>query len=145
MIPPPPRSTLFPYTTLFRSQVESDRTRRTPIDAYLDAMPLLVVGLAVTITVFSPSSLLIAAPILFLWAAAKPLAQWLNQAPRDTSRELAPATREFLRGLALQTWGFFRDHSGADHGWLIPDNVQVEPPLVACRTSPTNIGLLLNA
>src|SRR5688572_32627316 len=25
MIPPPPRSTLFPYTTLFRSQVADDR------------------------------------------------------------------------------------------------------------------------
>jgi len=127
------------------AQVESDRTRRTPIDAYLDAMPLLVVVLAVTITAFSPSSLPIAAPILLLWAASKPLAQWLNQAPRDTSRELTPATRGFLRELGLQTWRFFRDYGGAEHGWLIPDNVQVEPALVAHRTSPTNLGLLLNA
>src|SRR5205085_10339173 len=31
MIPPPPRSTLFPYTTLFRSSRRSAPTRATPI------------------------------------------------------------------------------------------------------------------
>src|SRR5438876_11218554 len=31
MIPRPPRSTLFPYTTLFRSGVEVDRTTRPPV------------------------------------------------------------------------------------------------------------------
>ncbi len=127
------------------AQVETDRTRRTAIDAYLDAMPLLVVLMAMTITVFSPSSLPIAAPILALWAASKPLAQWLNRAARAAGPELSPAAWHFLRGLALETWWFFRDYGGAEHGWLVPDNVQVEPALVAHRTSPTNIGLLLNA
>jgi cyclic beta-1,2-glucan synthetase len=127
------------------AQVEGDRTRRTAIDAYLDAMPLLVVLLAMTITAFSPSSLPVAAPILALWAASKPLAQWLNRAPRATGPDLSPAAWHFLRGLALETWWFFRDYGGPEHGWLVPDNVQVEPALVAYRTSPTNIGLLLNA
>ena len=127
------------------AQVESDRTRRTPIDAYLDVMPLLVVGLAVTIFVVSPSSLATAAPILVMWAASKPLAQWLNRAPGTTGPALGSATRTFLRGVALETWSFFRDHAGAAQGWLVPDNIQVEPPLVARRTSPTNLGLLLDA
>ncbi len=32
-----------------------------------------------------------------------------------------------------------------EHNWLIPDNVQEEPPSIAARISPTNLGFLLNA
>ena len=38
-----------------------------------------------------------------------------------------------------------RNSSTAEHNWLIPDNVQQQPPAIAARISPTNIGLLLNA
>src|SRR5438034_1357712 len=34
MIPPPPRSTLFPYTTLFRSWFLDGRTRQIVVDEY---------------------------------------------------------------------------------------------------------------
>ncbi len=127
------------------AQVERDATRRTPIDRYLDAMPALMVLLAVAIFWLSPASLPVAAPILALWAASKPVAKWLNGSPRPAGSELSPAARDFLRDIALGTWRFFRDYGGAEHGWLVPDNVQLAPALVAHRTSPTNLGLLLNA
>src|SRR5262249_44986414 len=37
------------------------------------------------------------------------------------------------------------EFSTQEHNWLVPDCVQVEPPLVAAKISPTNLGFLLNA
>src|SRR5438874_7205474 len=36
MIRPPPRSTLFPYTTLFRSELQCSLTRFTPVERHRD-------------------------------------------------------------------------------------------------------------
>src|SRR5947208_13232083 len=46
MLPPPPRSTLFPYTTLFRSHAERviDPLRARRADAVVQALRALVVG-----------------------------------------------------------------------------------------------------
>jgi cyclic beta-1,2-glucan synthetase len=46
----------------------------------------------------------------------------------------------FLRHAALYTWRYFAEFSTAEHNWLIPDNVQEQPPAIAARVSPTNIG-----
>ena len=51
----------------------------------------------------------------------------------------------FLRGIALRTWRYFAEWSNEEHHWLIPDNLQEEPSRLAGRTSPTDLGLLLNA
>src|SRR5262249_47560931 len=45
----------------------------------------------------------------------------------------------------LRTWRYFAEFSNQEHHWLIPDNVQEDPPRVAARMSPTNLGFLLNA
>jgi hypothetical protein len=50
-----------------------------------------------------------------------------------------------LRRSALRTWRYFDEFSTEEHNWLLPDNVQEEPPAIAARISPTNLGLLLNA
>ena len=76
-----------------------------------------------------------------LWMAAPPAVLWLNQAPPDP-RALSDGDRSFLRGTALRTWRFFADHSKAEQHWLVPDNVQEDPPLEAHLISPTNLGLL---
>jgi hypothetical protein len=51
----------------------------------------------------------------------------------------------FLRRAAVHTWRYFAEFCTEEHNWLIPDNVQEQPPAVAARISPTNLGLLLNA
>ncbi|MFX9181230.1 hypothetical protein ABTN76_20980, partial [Acinetobacter baumannii] len=38
---------------------------------------------------------------------------------------------------------YFETHVTAEHNHLPPDNAQEDPPAVAPRTSPTNIGLYL--
>ena len=50
-----------------------------------------------------------------------------------------------LRHAALRTWRYFAEFSTEEHNWLVPDNVQEEPPAIAARISPTNLGFLLNA
>lgn len=79
-----------------------------------------------------------------LWLISPLMAQLVNGRPFAIRRE-NPNDIEFLRGVSLRTWSFFRDFSTADHHWLVPDNVQQQPYAVARRTSPTNFGLQLAA
>ena len=62
--------------------------------------------------------------------------------PKDA---LSRQDKLFLRRAALYTWRYFAEFCTEEHNWLIPDNIQEEPPAVAARISPTNLGLLLNA
>ena len=91
-----------------------------------------------------PEALPVAAPILSLWFIARYLSAWLNRAPSEYNRELRGKDIRFLRAAAVRTWRFFREHSGENTNWLIPDNVR-ETGEIASRLSPTNLGLLLNA
>ncbi|NMM86465.1 hypothetical protein B2J88_19210 [Rhodococcus sp. SRB_17] len=94
----------------------------------------------------------LAAPHLWLalglcavWAAA-PLWIWGASRPWQAGRTPAPSTadREYLLGVARDTWTFFVRHVGPQTHHLPPDNVQTVPRvMVAQRTSPTNIGMYL--
>ena len=86
----------------------------------------------------------LAAALCLVWAAT-PL--WIGLASR--ARSLTPATpddadREYLLGVARDSWRYFEQHVGEASHHLPPDNVQTVPQtMVAQRTSPTNIGLYL--
>jgi hypothetical protein len=69
----------------------------------------------------------------------------LNGPARPAENGISRKQAQFLRQAALGTWRYFAEYSTPEHNWLIPDNVQEEPPAVAARISPTNVGLLLNA
>ncbi len=86
-----------------------------------------------------------AIPILFLWASSKPVSRWLNRAPDTARNQRYRKDMLFLRHAALYTWRYFAEFSTAKHNWLIPDNVQEQPPAIAAPISPTNIGFLLNS
>src|SRR5581483_12156658 len=58
---------------------------------------------------------------------------------------VTPSDERFLRRAALYIWRYFATYSNEEHNWLIPDNVQEEPPRIAARLSPTNLGFLFNA
>ncbi len=119
--------------------------RRTPLDRYLDWMPVLACVIGLIIWWVRPKSLVVAVPILVLWACSKLVALWLNESPLAPEREMRPQDTALLRRYALLTWRYFAEFSTAEHNWLIPDNVQEEPAAIANRVSPTNLGLLLNA
>jgi cyclic beta-1,2-glucan synthetase len=100
-------------------------------------------GISLLLLGFVNSSFLVAL-VCSAWITSPWVVGWLNEAPPDP-RALSENDREFLRGTALRTWRFFADHSNAEENWLVPDNVQQDPPLTAHHISPTNLGLLATA
>ncbi len=118
---------------------------QTVVDLYLNLVPALMVALVLLPWLQPAITLLAAAPLLLLWACSNPIAQWLDQPPRKRVYETSHEDRMLLRHTALRTWRYFKEYSNEEHHWLIPDNVQEEPFRVAGRTSPTDLGLLVNA
>ena len=112
-------------------------------ERYLAIAVILAIVFWVVLLTMSGSTDPLAFTLVLMWAAAPALMMWLNSAP-ETANQTAEETR-FLRGVALSTWRYFLDHETAEDHWLVPDNIQEDPPAVAHRTSPTNIGLQLNA
>jgi hypothetical protein len=119
--------------------------RRTPVDRYVDWMPVLATSLGLLIWAVRPQSLPAAIPILVLWASSQLVIRWLNGSPIEPAPEVVRNDALFLRKSALYIWRYFAEFSTAEHNWLVPDNIQGNPRKVAPRISPTNVGLLLNA
>jgi cyclic beta-1,2-glucan synthetase len=105
---------------------------------------VMAVALGIGIGFERLAALWSAGPILLLWACSKPVSQWLNQPQHTAPYEMSAKDLLFLRGIAVRTWRYFAEYGGEEHHWLIPDNLQHDPERVAARTSPTDIGLLLN-
>jgi cyclic beta-1,2-glucan synthetase len=120
-------------------------TRLTLLDRYLDWMPFFAMSLGLLVWLLRPHCLIPAIPILALWAGSKLVARWLNESPAVPGDDLSRQDTLFLRRAALHTWRYFAEFCTEEHNWLIPDNVQEQPPAVAGRISPTNLGFLLNA
>jgi cyclic beta-1,2-glucan synthetase len=119
--------------------------RRTPVDRYLDWMPVIALALGVLVLRVRPTALPAAIPVLLLWACSKEVSAWLNHSPVAARSALSKTDQRVLRSAALRTWRYFAEYSTPEHNWLVPDCVQEEPPLIAAKISPTNLGLLLNA
>jgi hypothetical protein len=127
------------------AEAEIGGQKRTPVDIYLDWMPLIAVFLAALVYSVRRPAFFSALPILVLWGSSKLVSVWLNRPPQMYQSEASEKDKQFLRTAAVRTWRYFAEFSTHEHNWLIPDNVQEEPFVVAPRVSPTNIGLLLNA
>ncbi len=135
--------------------------RVTPVDRYLTASPLFALAVALLIywrnahpialfaghgRVFTaPLPLLVALPVLLLWALAPSITRWLNSPVREETAALGETDAAFLRQHALRIWRYFHEFGGKQHNFLIPDNVEEAGLFEAARVSPTNLGLLLNA
>jgi hypothetical protein len=127
------------------AQAELAGYKRTILDIYLDCTPAVALGLFLLIWFTRRPALPAALPVLFLWAFSKPVSLWLNRPPRALRKRASEKDQRFLRIAALRIWRYFAEFSTEEHHWLIPDNVQEEPPNIAPRISPTNLGFLLNA
>ena len=127
------------------AEAETGQRGRAPVDRYLDWMPFLAVGLGVLVWLARPRALPAALPVLMLWGSSKLVAIWLNQPSAALPGKAPRKDVWFLRRAALRTWRYFAEFSTEEHNWLIPDNVQEQPPAIAARISPTNLGFLLNA
>jgi cyclic beta-1,2-glucan synthetase len=127
------------------AETELSTRKRTPVDTYLDWMPVLALGLGVLIFFARHRAFYAALPILLLWGCSKWISMWLNLPSSAMHTETSDKDELFLSSAALRTWRYFAELSTAEHNWLIPDNVQEEPAAIAGRISPTNLGFLLNA
>jgi hypothetical protein len=119
--------------------------KKSLVDTYLALTPCLSLATGLLLAVVRPSALYIASPILVLWLLPDFFSDWVNRQPVDPKPQLNAHDEGFLRLAGLRTWRYFREFSHAENHWLIPDNVQEDPPLVASRLSSTNLGLLFNA
>ena len=108
--------------------------------------PAVALAVFAALTLWRPSVLPLAAPLLVAWLLSPRIAWWISQPPTAGAFVPNAAQQRFLRALARRTWAFFDAHVGAADHWLPPDNLQLDPaPVVAHRTSPTNMGLALLA
>ncbi len=128
---------------------ESEQRNKQSLRGYflfMAASPIIALGLFVIVSLFHPSSLIVAAPFLLLWVIA-PLIAFRLSLPRIESteiNELGDLDIKWLRVVARRTWRYFETFVGESDHWLPPDNFQQDPQnILAHRTSPTNIGLLL--
>ena len=137
------RSRLLEWETA--TEAELGLKKRTPVDRYQDWVPLLSIALAVLIGFVNSRALLYAWPVLAAWACSKLVSNWLNMPPQSQVHAVGKAERKFARQTFLKTWRFFVQFSTERNNWLIPDNVQEDPIIIAERISPTNLGFLLNA
>jgi cyclic beta-1,2-glucan synthetase len=121
---------------------ESRGNRRRSFLVGMAASPAVALAGLVLVLVCRPGAILVAAPLLALWAVAPLIAHRLSQPMARADRELGLEDRQLLLGVARRTWRYFDAFMGAaDHG-LPADNFQETPePRVAHRTSPTNIGM----
>ncbi len=127
------------------AEAEMVTSQRTFVDVLLNWTPAVALLVGVIVYAGHRQAIFEALPILFLWAISKPVSLWLNRPPRPLRKAATMQDQRFLRKAALHTWRYYATFSNDEHNWLIPDNVQQEPARIAARTSPTNLGFLLNA
>ena len=126
------------------AEEEQGAGRRTPLDLYLDWTPALAVAIGVLLWWLRGKAVLVALPILLLWASSKVISAWLSQ-PLDKHTALSPRDTVALRRIALRTWRFFAEFSRAGNNYLVPDHVRESPFVIDERVSSTNLGFLLNS
>src|SRR5277367_969962 len=136
---------LLEWETAAEAEASIKSKKRTPVDTYLAAMPVIAIGLAAIIWFLNWGALHIAVPILLLWGFSGSITAWLNAPPREQHARIKPGDETFLRHHALRIWRFYAEFSSEKHNYLIPDNVEEEGLFEAPRVSTTNIGMLLNA
>ena len=108
--------------------------------------PFIALAAIIHLSLFRPTSLVYAWPILGLWFTSPAIAWWISRPFVRPQAQLSDDQRIFLRKISRKTWAFFETFVGAEDNWLPPDSYQENRPApVAHRTSPTNIGLSLLA
>lgn len=136
------RRRLLEWESAAQAEASAGRGMSLP-SIYLFASPIVALAAALAMPYNTAEA---SPPVLVLqaWIFAPLIARWLNGRPRAPRRADA-GDAAFLHSVALRTWRYFADYCREEDHWLVPDNVQEDPPAIAHRASPTNIGLLATA
>jgi cyclic beta-1,2-glucan synthetase len=105
----------------------------------------ICLGTLILIIGFSPAALLTAGVFLLLWVLSPLIAFQVSRPQVERGPSLTAQDVRTGRIVARRTWRFFETFVGDEDHWLPPDNFQEDPPVIAHRSSPTNIGLLLQS
>ncbi len=134
---------LLQWTTAAAAQAAvQTRLRALLRQSYFGMGVLATVGLTTLLLSPHPWSGLL---LCLVWAGS-PVWTWYVSRPIAAMREslLAPAQRQYIEGVARDTWRYFERCVTPEDNFLPPDNLQVMPfDMLAHRTSPTNIGMYL--
>jgi cyclic beta-1,2-glucan synthetase len=132
---------LLEWQTAAHAEKSSTHDRR----AFFQFMwPAEVITLVTTLLIVftRPRALAVAIPFLLSWSLSPLIAFYVSRRQVEDAREFAAKDIRTARIVARRTWRFFETLVGDEDHWLPPDNLQEDPPVIAHRTSPTNIGLL---
>ncbi len=138
------RRHLLQWTTAAAAQAQAS-TRLSVLWRRHAAEPLLGAALLAGLLAGGSPHPALAITLCLMWSASPLWTWWVSRPqPARAAAELPEVTREYLEGIARDTWRFFERCVTADENHLPPDNLQTLPhDMVAHRTSPTNIGLYL--
>lgn len=134
------------YLLEWITAAHAEKTSRHNVRTFVLFMwpaPAIAMASFVMIIFVQPRSLFIAWPFLTIWALSPVLAFWFSRRKSAEAIEFTPKDLDLGRIVARRTWRFFENFVTEEDHWLPPDNFQEDPPVLAHRTSPTNIGLLL--
>ncbi len=123
-----------------------EKSSKHDFPAFLRFMwPALAICLvaAVAVGAFRPRSLPFAIVFFVAWILSPFVAYYVSRRLAEGKRELSARDVRTGRIIARRTWRYFETFVGDEDHWLPPDNFQEDPEVIAHRTSPTNIGLLL--
>jgi cyclic beta-1,2-glucan synthetase len=136
------RKCLLEWVTAAGAEKSSQHDLRAFIDLMWPA-PLITAAATILIAFLRPAALPFALPLLLTWALAPLIAFYVSRRRVEGSAQFSAKDNRAARIVARRTWRFFETFVGDEDHWLPPDNVQEDPQVVAHRTSPTNVGLLL--
>ncbi len=140
------RKKLLQWTTA--AQIAESFGVNARIETWIEMVGSLIFTalLGITIAIFHPPALPVAAPLLIAWLLAPQIAYWISQPLTYATAPLTPPQRAEIQRLARRTWAFYEQFVGPDDHWLPPDHFQESPRgNVAHYTTPTNIGMYLLA
>jgi cyclic beta-1,2-glucan synthetase len=136
------RRRLLEWVTAARAEGSSRHDLRTFIRLMWPAQAIALAGLII-VPLARPRALPVALPFLLIWGLSPLVAFYVSRRRMADEPELSAKDLRTGRVVARRTWRFFETLVGDEDHWLPPDNLQEDPWVIAHRTSPTNIGLLL--
>jgi cyclic beta-1,2-glucan synthetase len=129
----------------WQTAANTEKTSTHDLIAFFQFMwPVEVIALLtmLLVTFARIRALPLAIPFLLSWALSPMIAFHVSRRRVEDVRKFAAKDVRTARIVARRTWRFFETLVGDEDHWLPPDNLQEDPPVIAHRTSPTNIGLL---
>ena len=133
---------LLEWMTAARAEGSSEHDRRSFFKFMWPACAIALVA-TLLIAIAHARALPLAALFVLAWLLSPLIAFYVSRHRVEEVQEISARDVRAGRITARRTWRFFQTFVGDEDHWLPPDNIQEEPMVIAHRTSPTNIGLLL--